>query len=401
MTFTINEPTSGAGVNEVNLVSTLALKPIEKSEINCDESDPEVLSRLCLLLNKYRKNVAVNISELGCTTAGEMKIELTSDEPVYRRPYRMSQADRNKVQEIVDDLERNGVIRDSTSSYASPVVLVRKKNGETRLAIDYRGLNKITKRINYPLPIIDDQIAQLVNRTTFISLDLKSGFYQIPMHPESVKFTAFITPDGQWEFLRMPFGFANAPAVFQKTMNKVLKGNALVYIDDILIAASSNKEAYERLERVLRILEENNLTLNLTKCRFFQRKIDYLGREISSEGVRPGMHKVEAVLNTADPRNIKQVRQFLGLAGYFRKFIPHFAQRTAPLTNLLRKDVPWTWGEKESHAVREMREILADRPVLTLYDPSRETEVHTDASSLGLGAMLIQKDGETRRVVAY
>jgi len=223
VTFTVNKPTSDANVHEVNLVSTVALKPIEKSEINCDESDPEVLSRLCLLLNKYRKNVAVNISELGCTTAGEMKIELISDEPVYRRPYRMSQADRNKVQEIVDDLERNGIIRDSTSPYASPVVLVRKKNGETRLAIDYRGLNKITKRINYPLPIIDDQIDQLVNRTTFISLDLKSGFYQIPMHSESVKFTAFITPDGQWEFLRMPFGLANAPAVFQKTMNKVLK----------------------------------------------------------------------------------------------------------------------------------------------------------------------------------
>jgi len=341
------------------------------------------------------------MSELGCTTAGEMKIELTSDEPVYRRPYRMSQADRNKVQEIVDDLERNRIIRDSTSPYASPVVLVRKKNGETRLAIDYRGLNKITKRINYPLPIIDDQIDQLVNRTTFTSLDLKSGFYQVPMHSESVKFTAFITPDGQWEFLRMPFGLANAPAVFQKIMNKVLKGNALVYVDDILIPASSNEEAYEKLEGVLKILEANNLTLNLTKCRFFQRKIDYLGREISSEGVRPGTHKVEAVLKSADPRNIKQVRQFLGLAGYFRKFVPNFAQRTAPLTNLLRKEVPWTWGEKESHAVREIRETLSGRPVLTLYDPSRETEVHTDASSLGLGAMLIQKDGELRRVVAY
>lgn len=174
------------------------------------------------------------------------------------------------------------VIRESTSSYASPVILVRKKNGEPRMAIDYRGLNKITKRIQYPFPLVDDQIDQLSNKRVFTSLDLKSGFYQIPIHPDSIAKTAFITEDGHWECLRVAFGLVNAPAIFQKTMNQVLKGCALVYMDDILIATETIDEGFKQLEIVLKALQSNNLTLNLSKCKFFQSRIDYLGRGISS-----------------------------------------------------------------------------------------------------------------------
>ncbi|XP_033228956.1 uncharacterized protein LOC117180569 [Belonocnema kinseyi] len=213
--------------------------------------------------------------------------------------------------------------------------------------------------------------------------------------------TAFVTDYGQWEFLRVGFGLVNAPAVFQKTMNQVLKGCALVYMDDILIATETIEEGFKQLEIVLKALPANNLTLNLSKCKFFQSRIDYLGREISSEGVRPGKRKIDAILKVADPINVKQVRQFLGLAGYFRKFIKDFARKVAPLTNLLRKNVAWSWGEKESEVVKDIKAILVNRPILTIYDPNRETEVHTDACAIGLGAILIQKEGNEKRVIAY
>lgn len=185
-----------------------------------------------------------------------MKIELIKDEAVYRRPYRMSQGDREKTREIVQDLEENGIIRESTSPYANPAIRVSKKNGDARMPIDYRDLNKLTKRINYPLPVIDDQIDQLMNKNTYtyVTFDFKSGFYQIPMHSDSMKFAVFIISDGQWTFLQMSFHLTNVPALFQRVMIKILRGHALVYIDDILIAAATVEEAFQKLEVVLKIL---------------------------------------------------------------------------------------------------------------------------------------------------
>lgn len=182
------------------------------------------------------------MSELG----HEMIIELTSNEPIYRKPYRMGMDERVVVKEITTELEKNNVIRASNSSYASSAVPVRKKNGKLRLAVDYRRVNGVTKRIHFPILMIDDQIDKLSGKCVFIVLDLKSGFHQIPMHPDSVKYTAFITPDGHWEFLRMPFGLAYGPAVFQRVLNKVLKEHAFIYMDDILIAARDIDEAFEK-----------------------------------------------------------------------------------------------------------------------------------------------------------
>ncbi|XP_033333276.2 uncharacterized protein LOC117224434 [Megalopta genalis] len=387
-------------VLEVNMTSYEERRPIVETDICCDSSVGDK-SRLLELLNEYRNCVALNYNELGRTSVTELKIELLDDEPVFHKPYRLSQADKEIVRNIVEELEMNGIIRPSTSPYASPVVLVKKKTGDTRMAIDYRALNRKTKLMKFPLPIIEDQIDQLFGKKVFTSLDLKSGFYQLPIHPDSIEKTAFVTPDGQWEFLRMPFGLVNAPSVFQAMIKRVVKELALVYIDDVLIASEGLEEAYEQLKAVLQALGTNNLTLNLAKCKFFQCKIDYLGREISEEGVRPGLYKIEAVSRAAEPRNVKEVRQFLGLAGYFRRFIRNFACKVAPLTKLLRKNVPWEWGTKESEVVKEVKRILVDRPVLAIYSPSLTTEVHTDASAIGLGAILFQKHGGENRVVAY
>ena len=298
--------------------------------------------------------------------------------------------------------QSSGIIRESNSPYASPAFLVTKKNGEARMVVDFRKLNKITKLIKYPLPLIDDQIDRLGGQMYFISLDLKSGFYQIPVHPDSIEKTAFITPDGHWEFLRMAMGLANSPAIFQRAMNEVLKGTrATIYIDDVLLAVKDVEEGFKELKLVLQAFEKYNLTLNLEKCEFFRTKIDYLGKEISIEGVRPGMRKTQAIMETPDPKTVKQVRQFLGLAGYFRKFIQNFARKVAPLTNLLRKNVSWQWAAEQSNAVREIKEILSTRPLLAIFDPELQTEVHTDASCIRLGAILIQKSEKEKRVVAY
>ncbi|XP_076383111.1 uncharacterized protein LOC143260682 [Megalopta genalis] len=358
-------------VLEINMTCYGERRPIVETDICCDSSVGDK-SRLLELINEYRNCVALNHNELGRTSVTELKIELLDDEPVFHKPYRLSQADKEIVRNIVAELEMNDIIRPSKSPYASPVVLVKKKTGDTHVTIDYRALNRKTKLMKFPLPIIEDQIDQLFGKKVFTSLDLKSGFYQLPIHPDSIEKTAFVTPDGQWEFLRMPFGLVNAPSVFQAMIKRVVKELALVYIDDVLIASEGLEEAYEQLKAVLKALDTNNLTLNLAKCRFFQYKIDYLGREISEEELRPGLYKIEAVSRAAEPRNVKEV---------------------APLTKLLRKNVPWEWGTKESEVVKEVKRILVDRPVLAIYSPSLTTKVHTDASAIGLGAILFQKHG--------
>nr|CAI5850717.1 unnamed protein product [Callosobruchus analis] len=226
---------------------------------------------------------------------------------------------------------------------------------------------------------------------------MASGFHQIPIDEESIHKTAFITPDGHFEYLRMPFGLANAPAVFQRAVNLAL-GNlrdsiALVYLDDILIPSVTPEEGFSHLRRVLEALSSAGFSLNIKKCRFLQPNLEYLGREISGEGIRPGKSKTEALLNSPTPENVKQVRQFMGLAGYFRKFVPEFASRTACITRLTKQGVPFCWGQDQENARKYVINHLTSRPLLAVYNPELPTELHTDASSIGYGAILVQKHG--------
>lgn len=386
---------------EVNLISR-ELKLIQEGDVKYEGLDSRNVERLMKILNQFRSTVSLSIEELGCADVPGMKIELLDNEPIIRRPYRLSIAEREKVKRMVSELETAGIIRESSSPYASPILLVKKKTGDERMCVDYRALNKVTKRMKYPLPIIDDQIDRLGGKKYFTSLDLKSGFYQIPLHPDAIEKTAFVTPDGHYEFLRVAFGLVNAPEYFQKTMMTTFRGtDCNVYIDDILLASDSIDEGFELLVKALEILQSKRFSINIAKCRFFQERIDYLGREISQAGVRPGLLKVEALMKTESPKDVKQVRQFLGLAGYFRKFIKDFAKRTAPLTQLLHKNCSWKWGKDQEEAVQDIKKALSSRPILSIFDPALETEVHTDASAIGLGAMLIQKSEGKTHVIAY
>lgn len=369
---------------------------IDESEIKLGDSvSSEDKVRLLALLQRYQHCFAHDLKHLGSTHVTEMNIELNSDRSVVYRPYRLSHHEREKVRGMIKDMLEAEIIRESSSSYASPIILVRKKDGNTRLCVDYRMLNSITIKERYPMPIIEDEISRLSGQAWFITLDLMSGYYQVPISENSKHLTAFVTPDGHYEYNRMPFGLANAPAIFQRMMNHVLGparfNKATVYIDDLLIFGKTSSECLDRLHEVLQLLQEANLKLNLSKCNFLQNSIDYLGYEISSTGMRPGDSKIRCVTNFPLPQNVHGVRQFIGLVSYFRKFIEGFALLANPLTKLLKKDATWTWSTEQDEAFNTLKQKLSVRPVLAIYCPAAETELHTDASRVGIGGILLQR----------
>lgn len=354
------------------------------------------------VINIFQKHLNV-LCDVGSVNTGELKLQLKSNKSVYYRPYRLSPHEREKVKEIIKNLLNNNIIRESDSSFASPVILVKKKDGADRLCIDYRSLNKIVEKDRYPLPLIEDQIDKLGKAKYYISIDMKNGFHQIPVSPESIKYTAFVTPDGHYEFLKMPFGICNGPSVFQRAIAKAVShlDFLLVYIDDILIPFTSIEEGLDYLEKTVVALSTAGFTINIKKCQFFVTTIEYLGRQISSEGVRPSKNKVSALVNSPVPRTVKQVRQFMGLASYFRKFIPDFATRTACITMLTKQNQKWNWGVEQDIARKYVIDHLTSSPPLSIFDPDLYTELHTDASSLGYGAILIQKAEGQSKIVGY
>nr|XP_012138507.1 PREDICTED: uncharacterized protein K02A2.6-like [Megachile rotundata] len=254
--------------------------------------------QLCIvLLEEFQDCVSSSMRDLGRTNTVSMEIKCLTDEPVAYRPYRLAEPQKVIVRSIIEDLLNNGIIRESDSPYASPITLVKKKTGDFRMCVDYRKLNAITIKDKHPLPLIDDQIDQLGGNRWFVGLDLALGYYQVPVAENSIAKTAFITPEGHYEFLRMPFGLTNAPAVFQRLMRKVLapvKGTIPF------------EEGLSKLREVLEALRTHGLTLRLEKCSFFKETIEYLGREVSAQGVRPGQRKIEAVKGMPQPTNVKQ-----------------------------------------------------------------------------------------------
>lgn len=347
-------------------------------------------TELRTLITRYSHCFSSSLSDLGFTTSAEMVIKLKDFEPVVYRPYRLSYADRQLVRNMIQEMLDYNIVRESNSPYASPIVLVQKKTGEKRLCVDY------SIKEHYPLPRIEDQLDVLAGNKLFTTLDLASGYYQIPIAEQSKDKTAFVTPDGQFEYNRMPFGLVNAPSVFQRTINKILNDArvkyALVFMDDILIPSKSFEEGLARLEEVLELLKKGGLTLKLSKCRFFFDKLDYLGFEISAEGIRPGSLKTDAVSKFPTPQNQHDVRRFIGLASFFRRFIKGFALIAQPLTLLLKKDFQFCWTGEQEKAFQTLKAKLVDRPVLALYNPHAETQLHTDASKLGLAGILLQKN---------
>jgi len=378
-------------------VNTEAVQSQEiKSDIDIDE-----VERVRDLLNEHKGLIARNLRQVGCTNLAEMKLVLKDDKPIVYRPYRLSYYERERVRNMVDELKNANIVEDSNSEYASPILLVKKKTGDVRMCVDYRAINKITVPDKYPLPRIDDQIDRLHGNTYFTSLDLFSGYYQVPINdPDTRAKLSFVTPDGKYTFKRMPFGPTNCPAIFSRMINtalgKLLYSVALAYLDDIIIPSKDVEEGLHRLKLVLLSLEDAGLTIRLDKCKFFMKKIDYLGFEISGHGVEPGQCKIMAVKHFPVPENVRSVRGFIGLASYFRRFVKNFAIIIKPLTDLLSKNKRYEWGKLQNDAFETIKTLLSSRPILAIYNPDAHTEVHTDACINGIAGVLMQVGSDNK-----
>ena len=336
----------------------------------------------------------------------DREVEFTIDlipetEPISIPPYRMAPAEMRELKAQLEDLLSKGFIRLSISPWGAPVLFVKKKDGSLRLCIDYRQLNRVTIRNQYPLPRIDELFDQLQGSRVYSKIDLRSGYHQLRVQESDVHKTAFRTRYGHYEFLVMPFGLTNAPAAFMDLMNRVfqpyLDRFVIVFIDDILVYSGSSEEHSEHLRIVLQTLRERQLYAKLSKCQFWLDRVAFLGHVISAEGVSVDPQKIEAVVNWKPPKNVSEVRSFLGLAGYYRKFVEGFSKIAAPLTKLTRKDVKYDWVDACQKSFDELKGRLTSAPVLALPNGRDGFVVYSDASRQGLGCVLMQKD----RVIAY
>lgn len=380
---------------------------IQMSDLKIGENVAESDKRKLLdLLNKYRDCFALNSKELGHTTLNPMKLTMKTQEVVRYRPYSVSSSQKETLKKIVKELLDEEIIEESNSEFSSPVVLVSKPTGESRLCVDYRRVNKICQQEVFPLPKIEEELDKLAGKSCFTSLDLRSGYYQLEVEPESRKYTSFVIPGGQYQFKRVPYGLTNSPSVFVRVMNQVmrplLEEGISFYVDDIMIPTVTVDENFRVLERTLQELQKAGLTLNVSKCDFFMEKVKYLGYNVSQDGITLSDLKTEVIEKFPSPTTLKSLREFLGLSGYFRRFVPAYSKIARPLYNLLKKDKTFEWGHEEEKSFQLLKTLLTQQPLLTLFDPTLTHELHTDGSSFGLGAVLMQVDEkEVARPVAY
>ena len=319
-------------------------------------------AKLQYFIANNRDMFAKDTSELGCTNLHFHSID-TGDAPPQRQPpYRASPTAKKEIEAQVSDMLANDIIEPSDSMWAAPVILCKKRDNTYRFAIDFRRLNAVTKPINFPLPKFDDVVDSVAeqNSKIFTVLDLKSGFHQIPLDPQTRHKTAFVTHDGNYQFKRLPYGLRNAPICFQNVMTQVLRGInfkfALVYVDDIMVHSANFDEHLNHLSTIFQRLREANLKLQPKKCKFATDRVEYLGHFFTSQGIEVNPSKIESVKSFPQPKTQKNVREFLGLCNYYRKFIAKFAEIAAPLNNLLKQDTEFVWSEQCESSFNTLKE---------------------------------------------
>lgn len=323
--------------------------------------------------------------------------------PKQQKLRRLPFAIREKVKKLIDEMERDGVIeRVESSEWVSPIVVAVKKNGDIRMCVDLREVNRAVIQDTFPLPHFDDLLGSLSGSTVFSKIDLKSAYHQILLHKDSKNLTTFTTHWGLYRFNRVCFGLASAPSAFQRIICDVLADfpGVISYLDDILIHGRDAEEHDSRLREVLQKMETTGLRLN-EKCIFRQSTIKFLGYSISAEGIVPDSDNVEALLKLPPPQNLTQLRSFLGMAGFYLRCIPRYAELVEPLRQLLRKDVTFTWGDREQQAFENLKSAINDTSPLALFDPSGKTVVMTDASNYGVGAVLAQETSSGLKPIAF
>jgi hypothetical protein len=354
------------------------------------------------ILREYRDVFPEEVPGLPPRRDIDFSIELAPGAvPVSRTPYRMSTPELVELKLQLKEMMDKGYIRPSVSPWGAPVLFVKKKDGTLRLCIDYRQLNKVTIKNKYPLPRIDDLFDQLGGASVFSKIDLRSGYHQVRIKGEDIHKTAFRTRYGHYEFVVVPFGLTNAPATFMCLMNNVLSKFldkfVLVFIDDILIYSKNREEHEEHLRLVLQVLREHQLYAKFSKCDFFQKQIHYLGHVLSKEGVAVDPDKIRSIMEWPTPKDVSDIRSFMGLAGYYRRFIKDFSKIGCPITALQKKGTKFLWTQQCEERFQTLKHLLTHAPVLKIADPEADFLVCTDACKEGLGGVLMQEG----KVICY
>ena len=378
----------------------------ELYSLNSRELTKEQQGQLGQVLNQYQHVFSKTDTDLG-RTGLEKHFIPTGDArprrlPPRRAPIHMREVVDQQVQEMLDQ----GVVEPCYSPWAAPLVLVKKKDGSTRICVDYRALNEVTEKDGHPLPRIEDNLDALAGATVFTTLDLTSGYYQVEVAEEDRDKTAFVTGRGHHlRFVTMPFGLCNAPSTFQKLMERVLDGlqwrTVVIYLDDVIVFSKSIEDHMQHLEEVLRRFEQHNLKLKPRKCELLRSQVEFLGHVVTSEGVKTSPALVEKVRDWETPRNQKEVRAFLGLSGYYRNYIPQYSDVAEPLVRLTEKRAVFQWMKEHQAALEALKEKLVNAPILAYPRQQGTFFLDCDASNVAIGAVLSQEQDGVERVIAY
>ncbi len=331
-------------------------------------------------------------------------IEVNEHPPIKQNAYRVNPAKRKIIESEVKYLVENGLAVPSSSAWSSPCLLVPKPDGSHRFCTDYRKVNAITKPDSFPLPLMEDCVDNVGSARFVTKLDLLKGYWQVPLTERAAEISAFVTPNNFFNYTVMAFGLRNAPATFQRLMNTILGdvANCKVYLDDIVVFSFDWKEHVNTLFTVFTRLLNASLTLNLAKCEFAKATVTYLGKQVGQGQVRPVAQKVQAIVKFSVPQTKRELRRFLGMAGYYRAFCRNFSDVVLPLTNLLRSSQMFRWSDECQHAFKSVKALLCSAPVLSAPDYSRGFKIDVDASATGAGAVLLQDDGDgVEHPVAY
>ena len=356
------------------------------------------------LLDEFQ-NIFIESVVAGNCSLEMHSINVMNSFPIKQSPRRIPLQMREEVDKILSEMKQQGVIEESHSPWVSPAVLVRKKDGSIRFCVDFRKLNAVTKKDSYPIPRIEDLHDRLSGNSWFCTLDLKSGYWQVKLRSQDKEKTAFSIGNGLWQFTVMPFGLCNAPATFERLMEKVLRPIlnkiCLVYLDDVIIFGKNFEEMLANLREVLLLLDKANLKLNPKKCSLFSREVKYLGHVVSENGISTDPEKIECVRSWPVPRNKKQVRSFLGFCSYYRKFVKGFSLIAKPLFVLTENLTKFFWNEECQQAFEKLKQNLISSPILSFPTVDGEFILDTDASNHGLGAVLSQIQDGKEKVLAY
>lgn len=343
---------------------------------------------------------------IGCTALVEHTIE-TDSPPIKQRYYPVSPIVQENINKAVDELLAEGIIEPSASAWSSPILIVKKKDGSYRFVVDFRKLNRVTKRDSYPIPYISSILDKLRNAKYLTSLDIRSAYFQVPLEENSKPFTAFTIPGkGLFQFKRLPMGLSNSPATFQRLMDRVLgpelEPYVFVYLDDVIIVTDTFEKHMHVLNDVLSRLTTAGLVLNKEKCEFCRSELRYLGYVVDRQGLHVDPAKVQSMVEYPRPNSVTAVRRFCGMVSWYRKFIPNFSDLLSPITSLLKKKKRFNWTEDCESAFVLLKEKLIQAPILTCPDFSKSFLVHTDASGYGIGVVLTQKDeNDEEKVICY